>query len=369
MNPILDVCGVSKTYGAFTALSNVSLTVKHGEIISVLGPSGCGKSTLLSLIAGLAQPDAGEIMLRGEVVASAKKLLPPEKRGINMVFQDYALWPHMTTEENIAYGLRARKTPPADRSRKIKELTKLLHLEGLEHRLPPQLSGGQQQRVAIARALATGPDLLLLDEPLSNLDMRLRIEMRTEMAYLFQRLGTTVFHVTHDPDEAFALANRMIIMRAGQIDQLDHPQNCYRSPATPSVASLLGASNKLRGVFSGTAEQPAVHVQDMTVKGILPAHFPSAGTAADLLFRPEDVHWHEDSAPEILPSPLSNKFNLLPVHVVHCAFEGSRWRLLAELADGQQLTFMHPDAIETGTSGSVTLPASSAFIYKRQEDR
>ena len=357
MNSILEVHKLSKQYGSFTALSNVSLTVQPGEIISVLGPSGCGKSTLLQLIAGLAQPDTGEILLRGDIVSSAKRLVPPEKRGINMVFQDYALWPHMTIEENIVYGMRNKKFSQTERSRKLKELVSLLQLEGLETRLPPQLSGGQQQRVAIARALATEPDLLLLDEPLSNLDMRLRIKMRTEMAYLFRSLGTTVFHVTHDPDEAFALADRMIIMRSGAIDQMDQTQVCYQKPATPSVASLLGAGNRLRGRFAGTIEKPAIQIHDVIINGILPSQEIEPSAETELLIRPDDIGWQSEST------------NQLPVQIIHCAFEGSRWRLLAELADGQKIIFMHSDFIEPGTSGTVSLSTNSAYLYPYQDER
>lgn len=351
MNPILEVRQLNKSYGSFSALTNISLTIQPGEIISVLGHSGCGKTTLLQMIAGLTQPDSGEILLRGKVVSSAKKLVPAEKRGINMMFQDYALWPHMTIEENIVYGLRSQRASAAERSRKLKELVSLLHLEGLEKRLPHQLSGGQQQRVAIARALATEPDLLLLDEPLSNLDMRLRIEMRTEMAYLFRRLGTTVFHVTHDPEEAFALADRMIIMQSGKIEQMDEVQVCYHKPATMSVASLLGASNRLHGVFSGTKEEPAIFLGDVIIRGTMHDQEQVSGKETELLIRPEDIQWEGEST------------NTLPVKIVHCTFEGSHWRLLAELADGQRLTFMHPYAIQQGTSGSVSLLESSAYLF------
>ena len=160
---------------------------------------------------------------------------------MNMVFQDFALWPHMTAYDNIAYGLKRSKTGKEEIEERVQELLKLLHLEGLEKRYPAELSGGQQQRVAIARALITKPDILLMDEPLCNLDVQLRVEMRTEMAFLFRKLGTTVFHVTHDPSEAFAMADRIVIMNRGNIDQIDSPKNCYRNPGTESGAALLGA--------------------------------------------------------------------------------------------------------------------------------
>ncbi|MBB6674381.1 ABC transporter ATP-binding protein [Cohnella nanjingensis] len=413
MNPILEVERLGKSYGGQTALREVSFAVHPGEIISVLGPSGCGKSTLLQLIAGLAQPDAGEIRLRGATVASVSRLVPPEKRRINMVFQDYALWPHMNVYENIAYGLRRQRTPNAAIQAKIGELVQLLRLQGLEERLPPQLSGGQQQRVAIARALATQPDLLLLDEPLSNLDMRLRIEMRTEMAYLFRQLGTTVFHVTHDPDEAFAMADRLVIMRTGAIDQIDTPQACYRRPATRSAAMLLGAGNRLAGQPTTSAGHAAIRIGGTTLAGIAPGAAPGiAAPAAELLFRPDAAVWQaasdcRNAAPDarlesaaaaesattatgaaataaeppafaspegaifsdaavlrLQPDPdPSAPANRLPAVVVHSVFEGKHWRVLARTEDGQKLSFLHESMLETDSRGCLVLPVSDTFLY------
>ena len=227
---LLEINNLHKNFGKFHALRGISLAVREGEIVSVLGPSGCGKSTLLQMVAGIDQPDQGEIIIGGKTVATSRMMIAPEHRDVNMVFQDYALWPHMSVFDNIRYGLRRRKVNMDIQRGKVRELVKMLRLDGLEDRLPPQLSGGQQQRVAIARALATEPKLLLMDEPLSNLDMRLRIDMRTEMGYLFKRLGVTVLHVTHDPHEAFLSSpDRLLIMRHGQIDRWT-----LRSVVTPS---------------------------------------------------------------------------------------------------------------------------------------
>ncbi|GEB32936.1 ABC transporter ATP-binding protein [Brevibacillus sp. FSL K6-0770] len=369
MNPILEVRGVHKSFGNYAALRGIDLSVQKGEIISVLGPSGCGKSTLLQVIAGLTQPDAGEVQLRGAQVASPTRLVPPEKRNINMVFQDYALWPHMTVYENIAYGLQRKKAKADYIKAKIAELVSLLRLEGLEQRLPPQLSGGQQQRVAIARALATEPDLLLLDEPLSNLDMRLRIRMRTEMAYLFRRLGTTVFHVTHDPDEAFAMADRLVIMRAGAIDQMGAPQDCYEQPATRSAASLLGAGNQLTGTLRKAAGRDIALIGEALVEGTIPAakgsgdraHVQSAladGEQIDLLFRPEEAEWAQQ--PEA---------NSLPVRVVHSTYEGNRWRILGEIGGGQTLAFFHAERLENTERGYVCLKPSAAYLFPHLDER
>ncbi|MCC3376795.1 ABC transporter ATP-binding protein [Cohnella sp. REN36] len=387
MTPILEIERLGKSYGAQYALREISFAVHPGEIISVLGPSGCGKSTLLQLIAGLAQPDAGEIRLRGTTVASAARMVPPEKRRINMVFQDYALWPHMSVYENIAYGLRRQRTPNAAIRTKIAELVQLLRLQGLEERVPPQLSGGQQQRVAIARALATQPDLLLLDEPLSNLDMRLRIEMRTEMAYLFRQLGTTVFHVTHDPDEAFAMADRLVIMRTGAIDQIDTPQTCYHRPATRSAAMLLGAGNRLVGQPASSDSRPSIRIGGATLAGIAPGAAPGdSAPPAELLFRPDAAVWQAasdvgdaaaatrletaaaaesaaDAHPPLFDAAPLPSANRLPVVIVHSVFEGKRWRVLANAEDGQKLSFLHDAMLESGRRGSLLLPVADTFLY------
>ncbi|WP_027092796.1 ABC transporter ATP-binding protein [Cohnella thermotolerans] len=372
MTPILEVEGLHKTFGSHAALQGPSFSVSAGEIISVLGPSGCGKSTLLQLIAGLQQPSAGEIRLRGEVVSSASRLVPPEKRGINMVFQDYALWPHMSLYDNVAYGLRRKKASAADIRAKVSELLRLLRLEGMEERLPAQLSGGQQQRVAIARALATEPDLLLLDEPLSNLDMRLRIEMRAEMAYLFRRLGTTVFHVTHDPEEAFAMADRLIIMRSGAIDQIDTPQACYERPATRSAASLLGTANRLRGEAVRKEPAPAIRHGDEVVRGVAPAGWgpTAAEKSAEALFRPDAARWETGTRGDGDGAAGGRQtYNDIGARVVHSSYEGSRWRVLAETEGGVKLALFHHEPLPAGTPGRLVVPVADTYVYPHTDER
>ncbi|MFF2885291.1 ABC transporter ATP-binding protein [Paenibacillus sp. NPDC057967] len=370
-NILLDISDVSKSYGNFQALKSISLTMQQGEIISVLGPSGCGKSTLLQLVAGLSQPDGGTIRLGGDIVATAKSLVPPEKRGVNMVFQDYALWPHMSVMDNIEYGLKRMKLGKEEMNVRVGELLNLLHLEGLEKRLPPQLSGGQQQRVAIARALATRPKLMLLDEPLSNLDMRLRVEMRTEMAYLFRKLGISVFHVTHDPDEAFAMADRLLIMRAGRIDQLDTPEQCFKRPASRWSASLMGAFNTLKGrIIDAASDTPVIQIGSQTIRGIMPAD--RSGTTSSrstmdglLMLRPEEltpISLQEGSA----DGSLNNQLN---VQIVHCSFEGTRWRAVAETECGQKLYIVHETPLAAGERMAVRLPLQSAYIYRDEDER
>lgn len=370
--PLLEIRDIAKHYGSFQALSGISFDMREGEIISVLGPSGCGKSTLLQLVAGLSRPDGGEIRMNGQTIASRKAIVPPERRGVNMVFQDYALWPHMNVFDNIAYGLHRMNRE--DRQTRVAELLSLMQLNGLEKRLPPQLSGGQQQRVAIARALATRPKLMLLDEPLSNLDMRLRIEMRTEMAYLFRKLGMSVFHVTHDPEEAFAMADRLLILRSGAIDQIGTPQQCFNRPASRWAASLLGAINRLSGRIARTPRGIALQVGDSLIEGIAgpdTAGLPD-GAEAELLFRPEDwtVIGPAQASAAAESAAASDRLGhaapgggTLEVRVLHSTFEGNRWRSVVEAGSGQRLYLLGGIALEPNARLTVSLPAASAFIY------
>lgn len=356
--PLLEIRDLTKRYGGFEALSGVSLDLRDGEIISVLGPSGCGKSTLLQLVAGLARPDGGEIRLDGKTIASQGTMVPPEKRGVNMVFQDYALWPHMNVFENISYGLKNIKMDKETMKHRVLELMRMLHLDGLNGRLPPQLSGGQQQRVAIARALATRPRLMLLDEPLSNLDMRLRIEMRTEMAYLFRQLGMSVFHVTHDPDEAFAMADRLLILRGGKIDQFGSPEECYRRPASRWVASLLGAINRVKGEIVRTPEGMGLKVGSTVLTGLAGAKDEALteGKPAEILYRPEDLI--------LFASDGSNRIEL---RVKYCTFEGKRWRCIAESPDGSDAYLLSERPLERGTLLHAALPKEAAYLYIMEE--
>ena len=240
----LRVTGLEKHYGATTAVAGIDLTVGHGEFVTLLGPSGCGKTTTLALIAGFVPPSAGEIYLKGRSVAD----LPAFRRDIGVVFQDYALFPHMTAGENVAFGLRMRKVAPDDIARRVGEALDLVQLKGLGERRPLQLSGGQRQRVALARALVINPTVLLLDEPLSNLDLKLREEMRVEIVSIQRRLGITTVFVTHDQGEALVMSDRVAVMNAGRIEQIGRPADIYERPATRFVAEFIGRMN----LFAGT---------------------------------------------------------------------------------------------------------------------
>ncbi|MDA5640565.1 MULTISPECIES: ABC transporter ATP-binding protein [Agrobacterium] len=230
---------VRKTFGAFTAIPDLSLTIEPGTLVTLLGPSGCGKTTTLRMLAGLEHPTSGRILIGDKDVT----MLPANERDVSMVFQSYALFPHMTALDNVAYGLQSSGLRKAEAREKAEEGLKLVGLAGMGHRLPAELSGGQQQRVAVARALVLEPQVLLLDEPLSNLDARLRRRVRTEIRELQQRLGFTAVYVTHDQDEALAVSDRIIVMKDGEIAQSGAPRDLYEAPASAFIADFMGEAN------------------------------------------------------------------------------------------------------------------------------
>jgi putative spermidine/putrescine transport system ATP-binding protein len=244
----LDIEGLVKRYGDFYAVREVSLSIKDGEFLVLLGPSGCGKTTTLRMVAGFIEPTAGRVKLAGNDVTT----LPPWKRNAGMVFQSYALFPHMTVAENVAFGLEMRKLPKADIARRVEEALSLVRLSGYGGRLPRQLSGGQQQRVALARALAIRPDVLLLDEPLSNLDAKLRQEVRVEIRELQRQLGLTTVMVTHDQEEALTMADRLVVMNEGAVKQVGSQRDLYERPTDRFVAGFVGRTTFL----AGTVEAP-----------------------------------------------------------------------------------------------------------------
>ena len=273
----IEVAGLEAGYSGLRVLHGIDLSVAPGEFIAILGSSGCGKTTLLRTIAGFQKVMAGSLRLFGRDVVN----VPPEKRGIAMVFQSYALWPHMTVLGNVGYGLRLRGVPKADIRKRVEAVLKMLNLAGLEERKVTNLSGGQRQRVALGRALAIEPDLLLLDEPLSNLDAKVRLQLRSEIKMLQNRLGFTAVHVTHDREEAMTMADRIVVMDAGHIAQIGAPKEVYDNPVSPFVASFMGAENTMdffirpssSGVEVRAGEASAVHWSGAAPHGPVTAFF------------------------------------------------------------------------------------------------
>ena len=253
-DPRIEVSGLTVHYNDVVAVDNIGFTIQPGELVTLLGPSGCGKTTTLRAIAGLEDPSAGTIRLGGETVyASAQRRnVPSEKRGLSMVFQSYAIWPHMTVAENVAYGLNVRKLPRAEVDRNVRRVLDLVQMTAYAERPASKLSGGQQQRIAVARAIAFSPTVLLFDEPLSNLDAKLRTEMRVELRELQRRLDITSVYVTHDQEEALAISDRVIVMNRGRIEQIGSPETIYNRPESIFVADFVGAANLIGGRVTAT---------------------------------------------------------------------------------------------------------------------
>jgi len=289
--PILVLDGIVKRYGDVTAVGPISFTVDDGEFISLLGPSGCGKTTTLHIVAGLLQPTAGRVVIGGRDVTD----LEPRHRGMGVVFQSYALFPHRTVFQNVAFGLRMRKIPRDEIRVRVRKMLDLVGLPGVEDRLTDQLSGGQRQRVALARALVIEPRILLLDEPLSNLDAQLRKRMRQELRDLQQRVGITTVFVTHDQDEAFEMSDRVILLNHGHIEQSGRPEEIYDTPATRFAAEFIGNVNLLEGhVVNADGPQVMVALSEtLNLSGIAARPGFTARDPVYLMLRPERIDLHK----------------------------------------------------------------------------
>lgn len=363
----LTVDHVAVDYGTLRVLQDVSLDVAPGEFIALLGASGCGKTTLLRAISGFVKVASGRILLSGQDITSA----PPDKRQMAMVFQSYALWPHMTAAQNIGYGLKLRKVPRAEISRRVDEMLALLGLEGFGERSVTKLSGGQRQRVALGRALAIGPQILLLDEPLSNLDARIRQSVRHEIKALQAQLGITAIHVTHDREEAMVMADRIAILDAGNVAQLGSPEEVYNRPVSPFVAAFMGADNEIRLRVerrNGEIHIPASDHNDAAVLldgesangdgvhvvgpgcGDVVAHF--RGEAATLI-----------AAGERPPGGL-----VLRGRVRQMSYPGGIYRYAVDVGD-RRFMVDDPRRIEVGESVGISLPAAALHLYPAELGR
>jgi iron(III) transport system ATP-binding protein len=343
---IIELDQVTMTYpgGQMPAVYGISFKVNKGEVLALLGPSGSGKTTVLRLIAGFEVPDHGKISLGGQEVSRPDRCLPPEKRGVGMVFQDYALFPHLTVAKNVAFGLR--RLGVADRKQRVMEVLTLVGLTGFEQCYPHELSGGQQQRVALARAIAPNPIVVLLDEPFSNLDPDMRSRMRYEVQQILKRVGTTAILVTHDHEEAFAMADHIAVLNAGRLEQLDTPEVIYHTPSTPFVADFVGQADFLPGSVEGDG---FIH----TEIGQFPNEmgYPE-GASLVVMIRPDDIH--------LVPDPKGVG------RVVSRQFRGSENLYLISLSSGQTLhSSEHSVAVYSpGTRVGIRLTATHTVLFK-----
>jgi spermidine/putrescine ABC transporter ATP-binding subunit len=347
---------VTKRFHEVLAVDDLSLEVERGEFFSMLGPSGCGKTTTLRMIGGFEEATAGTIYLGDTDVTG----LPPFKRDVNTVFQNYALFPHLSVYENVAFGLRRRKVPSQEITRQVSAMLELVELPGYEERKPSQLSGGQQQRVALARALINHPRVLLLDEPLGALDLKLRKQMQLELKRIQTEVGITFIYVTHDQEEAMTMSDRIAVMRAGRIEQLGNPEQLYERPTTPFVAGFLGVSNLLEGEVAGhDGPLVSVRLQDGTV-----LRAPADGVAATgpvrIGVRPEKLRVDAGEA-----SP-TNGLNRLDGVVLDASYLGVSTQYLVETADGHKLTVYTQNLDTAGTSEAMADGQRVQLTWKPQ---
>ncbi|WP_024511767.1 ABC transporter ATP-binding protein [Bradyrhizobium sp. ARR65] len=353
MAPV-ELRGLTKRFGPLTVVDDVSLRIEHGRLVCLLGPSGCGKTTTLRLIAGFLEPSAGEICVGDRILSSTMRTVPPENRGMSMIFQSYALWPHMTVADNITYGLRVRKLDRETIAKKLAAILATTRLEPLAQRYPGELSGGQQQRVALARALIVEPETLLLDEPLSNLDANLREEMRFEIRRLHDEYRYTTVYVTHDQSEAMTTADLIAVMNAGRIDQLGTPEDIYDRPQSEFVARFIGAANVIKAV---ARDENHVAFADTTLQ-VVGAKLV-AGQPAAVAIRQHDIALATQASPG---TP-----NTLPARVIRQVFLGASRDYLVEAADGTSLRVVTSpgNVVADGSKVWLTLPPRRCRALER----
>ena len=355
MAQALQLEGIHKTFGDFVALQSIDLTIEAGELVCFLGPSGCGKTTLLRIIAGLERQTAGKIVQNGRDVS----LAPPAARDYGIVFQSYALFPNLTIEQNVAYGLVNRRHSRNDIRARCNELLALVGLTDSGRKYPSQLSGGQQQRVALARALATSPQLLLLDEPLSALDAKVRERLRGEIRNLQKRLGVTTIMVTHDQEEALSMSDRVVVMNNGAIDQVGTPSAVYERPETPFVADFLGKVNVLRATSLGNGRYRAGSVELDLSAGAGQAI--AAGETVRIYLRPEDRHVEGDIAS--LPNRINGKITAIDYLGTFCLAELTSPELGQPIMISYSLNQLHDLGVRTGNDVGIALRVDRVRVF------
>ncbi len=343
---VVELQSLSKRFGEAAAVDDLTLTIEHGSLCCLLGPSGCGKTTTLRLVAGFMDPDGGTIRVGGRIVSEPGRSLPPERRRMSMIFQSYALWPHMTIAGNVEYGLKLRRLDRAERERRVAAILDVAHLTELARRYPHELSGGQQQRAALARALVVEPETLLLDEPLSNLDANLREEMRFEIRRLHDTYKYTTIYVTHDQAEAMTTADTIVVMNLGRVEQVGSPEDIYQRPRSEFVARFIGGTNIFRGRRIGG---------DLVDCGALVlrcgAGEPAAGEETAVSVRLHDIAFVEGD----VATGADRQPNEAAARVVRQAYLGSYRDYLVALEDGQQVRVTAPLGVNVPVGGVVRL--------------
>ncbi|RZM79249.1 ABC transporter ATP-binding protein [Leptolyngbya iicbica LK] len=346
----VELCQVSKSFGEEIAVNTIDLTIQEGEFFSILGPSGCGKTTTLRLIAGFEQPTTGKVVIQGRDMNRT----PAHRRSVNTVFQSYALFNHMTVKDNIAFGLRIKKMGRSQVQQRVTDALRLVKMEAFGNRYPAQLSGGQKQRVALARALVNRPAVMLLDEPLGALDLKLRKEMQVELSNLHQQLGITFVMVTHDQEEALSLSDRIAVMNDGNIEQIGSPKEIYDHPTTPFVADFIGDTNLLKGTVA-FADKHMLQIK--TPEGTTVLAQPSDNIPADLKtavvsVRPEKIHLSQEPPPD--------EGNCYSGYVKHVMYLGTHLHCVVQLQTGECLTVMQPN--RTGLSWASATPVYVSWM-------
>ena len=342
VKPIISFRNVSKRWGSTLAVDNVSLDIEPGEFFALLGPSGCGKTTLLRMLAGLEVPSEGQVLIDGEDMSN----IPPNRRAVNMVFQSYAVFPHMTVATNVAYGLKIDRVPQEERDRRVQEALDLVQLSHLAARMPDQLSGGQRQRVALARALVKKPKVLLLDEPLSALDAKLREAMRFELSQLQQKVGITFIMVTHDQDEALAIASRIAVMNKGSIAQLGTPSDLYEFPGSRFVADFIGSVNLFEGKLA--SDKPDAAIVNCAELEPYPVYIPHGVAGQEkssvwVAIRPEKMTLHKDApaSPSVQQCPAAH--NVAKGEIKDISYLGDISIFHVQLSSGRLIRVSRPN--------------------------
>ena len=365
--------GVAKRFGDVCAVDDVSFDVKPGELLTLLGPSGCGKTTTMRAIAGLERIDAGEILINDRVVSSAARgiHLVPERRDVGMVFQSYAIWPHMTVFENVAYPLRCRHVARRELRERVEAGLNLVEMSGFEGRPATLLSGGQQQRVALARALVMQPSVLLLDEPLSNLDAKLRVHMRAHIKELQAKTGLTMIYVTHDQLEAMTLSDRIIVMQRGRIEQIGSPEAIYERPCNLFVADFVGAINLMRGAVAGAMlDEDLIPVsvgRDMLLCALGGAPVPAPGSAVLVMIRPENIAVETDATRPVIGRAPAGPVNRITGQVKAAVYCGDHRELSLDCA-GLKLRTTVPSHLNVSVGAPVDVVCSARDLRVLRDD-